>query len=124
MDPNKEKLIEIFRQKVKGKVPNINGRNVRHDGRKGNWLEEQFGKSPDADNHADFWGYELKSNTTSKTTFGDWSANRYIYRDGAYSCLFDGKNSYEKKIRSASFSALLILKKTTDIHGQDVLYPK
>lgn len=97
MDANKEKLIEIFRNKVKGKAPNISGRNVRHDGRKGNWLEEQFGKLPDADNHADFWGYELKSNTTSKTTFGDWSANRYIYRDGAYTYLFDGKKSHEKK---------------------------
>lgn len=85
----KRKLIEIFRERVKGKKPDVSGRNTRHDGREGNWLEEQFGKSPDADNHADFWGFELKNETTSgKTTFGDWSANRYIFKTGSYASLF------------------------------------
>lgn len=81
---NKEILIDLFRKNVKGKTPDVSGRNVRHDGREGNWLEEQFGKHPDADNHADFFGYELKNQTTSKTTFGDWSANRYIFKTGPY----------------------------------------
>lgn len=54
MDPNKELLIKLFRANVKGKKPDVTGRNIRHDGRAGNWLEEQFGKHPDADNHADF----------------------------------------------------------------------
>ena len=62
---------------------------VCHDGREGNWLEEQFGKHPDADNHADFFGYELKNQTTSKTTFGDWSANRYIFKTGPYVDCFE-----------------------------------
>ncbi len=84
----KQMLIEIFRKKVKGKSPDVAGRNIRHDGREGNWLEEQFGKNPDADNNADFWGYELKNETTSKTSFGDWSANRYIFRHGTYVHLF------------------------------------
>lgn len=81
---NKEILIDLFRKNVKGKMPDVSGRNERHDGREGNWLEEQFGKHPDADNHADFFGYELKNQTTSKTTFGDWSANRYIFKTGPY----------------------------------------
>ena len=80
MDRSKALLIDLFRRNVKGKRPDVSGRNVRHDGRVGNWLEEQFGKTPDADNHADFFGYELKNETTSKTTFGDWSANEYIYK--------------------------------------------
>lgn len=84
----KQMLIELFHKNVKGKSPNVSERNVRHDGREGNWLEEQFGKNPDADNSADFWGYELKNETTSKTTFGDWSANRYIFRHGIYVNLF------------------------------------
>lgn len=86
---NKETLIELFRKNVKGKAPNVTGRNERHDGREGNWLEEQFGKHPDADNHADFFGYELKNQTTSKTTFGDWSANRYIFKTGPYVHCFE-----------------------------------
>ncbi|MCC0647270.1 LlaMI family restriction endonuclease [Clostridioides sp. ZZV15-6598] len=97
MTPNKANLIHLFRENVKGKQPDVSGRNIRHDGRKGNWLEEQFGKTPDADNHADFFGYELKNETTSKTTFGDWSANRYIFKDGSYVGLFKGKNNYEKQ---------------------------
>lgn len=35
-----------------------------------------------------FFGYELKNETTSKTTFGDWSANRYIFKTGQYAGLF------------------------------------
>ncbi|HEL1598002.1 TPA: LlaMI family restriction endonuclease [Streptococcus suis] len=88
MDKDKELLIQLFRNNVKGKSPDVTGRNINHDGRAGNWLEEQFGKHPDANNHADFFGYELKNETTSKTTFGDWSANRYIFKTGQYASLF------------------------------------
>lgn len=88
-DQAKQKLIELFRTQVKGKRPDVTGRNNLHDGREGNWLEEQFGKSPDADNHADFWGFELKNETSSKTTFGDWSANRYIFKTSQYAKLFE-----------------------------------
>jgi DNA (cytosine-5)-methyltransferase 1 len=97
MDPNKQLLIKLFRENVKGKHPDVTGRNIRHDGRNGNWLEEQFGKTPDADNHADFFGYELKNETTSKTTFGDWSANEYIFKTGRYTNLFKGSTGSEKQ---------------------------
>ena len=69
----KEQIIELFRTNVKGKRPNVDGKNERHDGRKGHWLEQQFGVTANADNEADLFGYELKNETTSKTTFGDWS---------------------------------------------------
>ena len=59
----KEDIIELFRKNVKGKIPNVNEKNVRHDGKKGHWLEEQFEISPNADNKADLWGYELKNET-------------------------------------------------------------
>ncbi|MBU4690326.1 MvaI/BcnI restriction endonuclease family protein [Mycoplasma sp. ES3157-GEN-MYC] len=88
MDSIKELLIKLFRENVKGKKPDVSEKNVGHDGKVGNWLEEQFGKHPDSDNVADFYGYELKSETKSKTTFGDWSANRYIFRTGQYTNLF------------------------------------
>ena len=56
----KEQIIDLFRKNVKGKSPNVENRNPRHDGKKGHWLEEQFGISANADNEADLWGYELR----------------------------------------------------------------
>lgn len=93
----KEQIIEIFRTNVKGKRPNVDGKNERHDGRKGHWLEQQFGVTANADNKADLWGYELKNETSSKTTFGDWSANVYVFTNPMYSSLFDGEPKYEKQ---------------------------
>ncbi len=94
---NKDILIDLFRRNVKGKKPDVSGRNERHDGREGNWLEEQFGKHPDADNHADFFGYELKNQTTSKTSFGDWSANEYVYTNADYKSVFSFKYKYQNQ---------------------------
>lgn len=93
----KEQIIELFERNVKGKSPNVDGRNERHDGREGHWLEEQFGIDPNADNEADLFGYELKNETTSKTTFGDWSANIYIYNKPEYSSIFTGDRTIERR---------------------------
>lgn len=93
----KEQIIDLFRKNVKGKSPNVENRNPRHDGKKGHWLEEQFGISANADNEADLWGYELKNETTSKTTFGDWSANIYVFTNPQYQALFEGQNKAEKQ---------------------------
>ena len=93
----KKQIIEIFIKNVKGKSPNVEGKNKRHDGKKGHWLEEQFGISANADNKADLWGYELKNETTSKTTFGDWSANEYVYTNPEYSSIFTGDKKIEKR---------------------------
>lgn len=97
MDSNKEILIEIFRNNVKGKMPNVSDKNPRHDGRKGHWLEEQFYINANASNKADILGYELKNETSNKTTFGDWSANRYIFKHGEYIDLFNGNTFSEKQ---------------------------
>ena len=94
---NKEKLIEIFHQRVKGRTPNVDGMNVRHDGRKGHWLEAQFGIGHNADNSADILGYELKNETSSKTTFGDWSANEYIFNDLNYRSVFNRATTIENR---------------------------
>ena len=93
----KEKIIELFRNNVKGKKPNVDFMNKRHDGRNGHWLEQQFGISANADNNADLWGYELKNQTTSKTTFGDWSANEYVFTNPKYQDLFNGHSKHEKQ---------------------------
>lgn len=77
----RERLIDIFEHNILGKKADLSLYNANHDGKAGNWLEQQFGKSPDSDNSADFWGFELKNETTSKTTFGDWSPNYSVYKD-------------------------------------------
>ena len=83
MDSGKDKLKKIFLEKVYGKTHNIDGYNKNFRGAKGHWLEKQMGKKPDSDNNADFWGWECKNHTTSgKTTWGDWSANEYIFDKG------------------------------------------
>lgn len=89
----KEKLIEIFHQNVKGKIPDVSYSNQRHDGRTGHWLERQFNITANGNNEADIFGYELKNQTTSKTTFGDWSPNYFIFKDEEYFNIFDGDSA-------------------------------
>ena len=81
MDKDKKKIVDLFYSNVKGKRPAPTG-NTRHDGRSGHWLEQQMGIPANASNEPDLYGYEMKNATSSgKTTFGDWSANYYIFND-------------------------------------------
>ena len=90
-------LIEIFVRNVKGRRPNLTDCNEMHDGRAGHWLERQFGIHANSNNGPDMLGYELKNQTKSKTTFGDWSANYYIYNDPHYSNVFTGRKKIDKR---------------------------
>ncbi|MFZ3057655.1 MAG: LlaMI family restriction endonuclease [Minisyncoccales bacterium] len=80
----KRKIVNLFTRNVKGKIPNVSGVNKRHDGKDGHWLETQMGIKHNADNLPDLYGFEMKNNTSSKTTFGDWSADYYIFKDKKY----------------------------------------
>lgn len=83
MDNNKKIIIDRFSNQVKGLTPNTANNNQRHDGREGHWLETKMDIPHDADNNADLLGYEMKNQTTSgKITFGDWSADEYIFLHG------------------------------------------
>jgi len=76
-----QEIEAIFRERVLGKSPpprSVSG----HDGEIGHWLEEQFGVTPNNHGEADFKGYELKKDTRGKTTFGDWSADKYLFTKG------------------------------------------
>jgi hypothetical protein len=85
----KRKIIQLFNKNVKGKIPDISKSNKKHDGKDGHWLEKQMGIKHNADNEPDIFGFEMKNNTTSKTSFGDWSADYYIYNED--------KNFFNKK---------------------------
>lgn len=93
----KEQLIELFNQNVKGKTPDVSSANIGHDGKYGHWLERQFGISANADNKADILGFELKNETHSKTSFGDWSANEYIFNKPEYKHIFRGSTSVKRR---------------------------
>jgi len=82
-------IIKLFKNNVKGKKVDSTMSNVRHDGKDGHWLEKQMGISHNADNEPDIYGFEMKNNTSSKTTFGDWSASYYIFKDDKYSITRD-----------------------------------
>ena len=83
MDVNKKIIIERFNQNVKGKIPDTANNNQRHDGKEGHWLETQMEIAHNGDNEPDLLGYEMKNQTTSgKITFGDWSADEYIFLHG------------------------------------------
>jgi hypothetical protein len=76
----KNRIKRVFDESIRGLEPELkSGKNV-HDGWEGHWLQERFGLKADAKNAPDLDGFELKDDTgTSVTTFGDWSADEYIF---------------------------------------------
>ncbi|MGL4734480.1 MAG: LlaMI family restriction endonuclease [Enterovibrio sp.] len=80
VNKDKEKLINLFFNNVHGKKYEEDGsKNRLHDGREGHWLEERLGIKPNGNTKPDILGYELKKETKSKTTFGDWSPDEKIW---------------------------------------------
>ncbi len=85
MDEGKQEIIKRFNNNVRGKKPDTSIGNQNHDGKSGHWLERQMGIGVNNRTEADLFGYEMKNQTTSgKTTFGDWSADYYIFKDSKY----------------------------------------
>lgn len=74
-------IVRIFEENVLGETPDTAEYNQGHNGSGGHWLEQKMGVRPNADNAPDLLGHEMKNNTTSKTTFGDWSPNYKIFKD-------------------------------------------
>lgn len=99
MSEEKQRILEIFNERVRGKAPDVE--ESRHDGSVGHWLERQFGILHNANNSADILGYELKTGTASKITFGDWSANTYIYKNDTFNHIFFDDSKGTKQDRFA-----------------------
>jgi len=79
MDKNKRIIINRFLESVKGKRFDPTGFNSKHCGAEGHWLELQMGITPNGSNEADLLGYEMKKETSTKTTFGDWAPNLSLW---------------------------------------------
>jgi hypothetical protein len=75
---NKQQIVEIFNQNVKGVDILLDGKNSKHCGKEGHWLETQMGIKHNAKNEPDLYGYEMKK-SSSKITLGDFSASEYAF---------------------------------------------
>ncbi len=75
----KNKIKHTFDESIRGREPVLPIGKKEHDGWEGHWLQEQFGLTADAKNAPDLNGFELKDDTGRVTTFGDWSADEYIF---------------------------------------------
>ncbi len=82
-------ILDRFTSNVQGKKADVTKANKRHDGKEGHWLERQMGITPNANNEADIFGFEMKKQTRAKTTFGDWAANYYIFKNLEYNLTRD-----------------------------------
>ena len=115
----RKKIIEIYKKKVHGKKPDITKMSKTHDGKKGHWLEDTMGSKRDASNTPDLLGYEMKTGR-SKTTFGDWGPDYFIFRDEEKFPNLIGKKGRDKiKLWQTNKDAIFlkafgIWRKTTD----------
>jgi len=75
LDP---RIVQLFKNNIQGKTPPPS----KHDGSTGHWLEKGFGIAPNSRNKADIYGWELKTDARSKTTFGDWSPTKSVFKKG------------------------------------------
>jgi len=90
----KTRIKKIFDDSIRGHEPVLPKGKLKHDGWEGHWLQEQFGLIADAKNAPDLDGFELKDDTgTGVTTFGDWSADEYIF--------FSHENCENNRIKAA-----------------------
>ena len=110
IDKARQRVIEMFEENVRGKIPDISAYNTGHDGKVGNWLEEQMGVTPNAANKPDLHGIELKTSTKSVLSLGSWDPNYWIFRVEKYRMTrYDfmeifGKYNPKKKLYSWSGS--------------------
>ena len=92
----RKKIIQIYKDKVHDKKPDTSKMTKGHDGKKGHWLEDIMGSKRDASNKPDLYGYEMKTGG-SKTSFGDWGPDYFIYRDEEKFPNLIGKTGKEKQ---------------------------
>jgi hypothetical protein len=78
MEDNKQKIIKLFNDNVKGVEINVDEQNEKHCGKEGHWLEKKMGIAHNSKNQPDIYGYEMKK-SSKKTTLGDFSACEYAF---------------------------------------------
>jgi len=77
-DINKQHIITLFNNNVKGVKICLDGQNTKHCGKEGHWLETKMNIKHNSKNEPDINGYEMKK-SSNKITIGDFSASEYIF---------------------------------------------
>lgn len=72
----KNKIIELFYENIKDKK--FDKKTNTHCGSEGQWLENLLGIKSNSFNKPDLFGFEMKKKSY-KITFGDFTANEYIF---------------------------------------------
>ena len=78
MNTEKNEIIRIWGENVKGKQLDTSSKTKNHCGKEGHCLEEAMGIKPNGKNEPDLLGYEMKKES-NKISFGDWSAEEYLF---------------------------------------------
>ena len=78
IDIDKQQIVTLFNNNVKGVEICLDGQNAKHCGKEGHWLETKMGLKHNAKNEPDIHGYEMKT-SSSKTSLGDYSASEYAF---------------------------------------------
>jgi hypothetical protein len=75
---DKEQIITLFNNNVKGVEICLEDYNNKHCGREGHWLEEKMCIKHNSKNEPDINGYEMKK-YSRKITLGDFAASEYAF---------------------------------------------
>lgn len=76
MPTDKEKIIDIFEEKIKGKRPETSG--TTNPGREGLWIERQYNIRANSQTNPDFFGYEFKKSSVMTSLF-EQVATEYLF---------------------------------------------
>lgn len=77
-DADKQHIVDLFNNNVRGLEICLDGQNTKHCGKEGHWLETKMGIKHNSKNEPDINGYEMKK-SSNKTTLGDFSASEYAF---------------------------------------------
>lgn len=77
-DTDKNQIITLFNNNVKGVEICLDDININHCGKEGHWLETKMNIKHNSKNEPDINGYEMKK-LSAKITLGDFSASEYIF---------------------------------------------
>lgn len=91
-DDDKNKILKLFNDNVKGKEICLN-KNNKHCGKEGHWLEKMMDIKHNSNNSPDLYGYEMKK-YSKKITLGDFSASEYAFSDKNKRNIINEKNNW------------------------------
>lgn len=98
IDEDKQYIIMMFNQNVKGKEICLEEYNKNHCGKEGHWLETKMGLKHNSKNSPDIRGYEMKKKC-QKTTLGDFSASEYAYSKGKKRITINQHNDWNENVK-------------------------